>query len=235
MKPVIGITTELKAFDPPKGDQLQFFANYAECIDRAGGIPIVLPPTGDPAEIWLLLDGWLIPGGEDIDACHFGETNHEKARLGHPRRLLFESKLFQAMPPELPVFGICYGMQFLNVMRKGSLEQHIPDRLHHNEHAGGPLQNYRLTGISRLASILGRDSANGRSYHHQAVENLGCGLIQSATHEDGTIEALEDPEHPFFVGVQWHPERSPESETSTKLFAAFVEACREYHQKKVRT
>jgi len=179
-----------------------------------------------------VIDGWLIPGGLDIDAANFNEENHAKSNLQDPMRFDAESRMMQAIDPELPFLGICYGCQFLNVYRGGNLIQHLPDVVQHDAHAGGNLQNYIVESVSKLAESAGSKEMQGKSYHHQAVGRVGSNLRVVAQAEDGTIEAIEDDSKPFFVAVQWHPERTPEDATTTRLFSSFVNAAAEYKAKR---
>lgn len=231
MKPVIGITVDCVR-DPE--DQrtkglLTLNWNYAQAISDAGGVPIIIPPQADMDMVAGMIHGWLIPGGADIDASHFGEENHPAVGLQDPARYEAEARLYQAIDPSLPVLGICYGCQFLNVVRGGSLEQHVPDRVGHAEHTSGTLQSYPLVD-SQLKEIVGVDLIEGKSYHHQAVNRLGSGLTITSRHEDGTVEALESTDRPWMIGVQWHPERTPDDEATRRLFEAFVAKAAEYAQ-----
>lgn len=233
-KPIIGITVECRS-DPGDARTRGNFSlnwNYAQAIAEAGGVPIVIPPTADPDAIASLIDGWLIPGGNDIDAAQFGEENHPEVELQDPARFAVEAALMQRVPPDLPVFGICYGCQFLNVIRGGSLEQHIPDRTGGTYHSGGTLDRNEVEIDSLLAQTAGSTQIEGKSYHHQAVARLGEGLKSVARHADGTIEAIEATDRPWMLGVQWHPERTLEDPATRNLFEGFVAAAATYRRTK---
>lgn len=232
MKPIIGITVESK-FDPQDArtrGKMELNWNYAQAIADAGGVPIILPPTADMAEVAKIIDGWLIPGGLDIDAQQFGEENHPKSELQDPSRFAAEKALLEASDAAMPVFGICYGCQFLNVARGGSLHQHLPDVVGHESHSGGALQTYALETGSKLRQVTRVGEMAGKSYHHQAVKEVGEGLKVVATGEDGTVEAVEASDRPWMIGVQWHPERTLDDEASRRLFQEFVAEAARYAQ-----
>lgn len=234
MKPVIGITVECKhnpEDERSRGD-FKLNWNYAEMVAEAGGIPLVIPPMADMKEVAPLLDGWLIPGGDDIDAARFGEENHPKVSLQDPARYESEAALWKEISPEMPVLGICYGCQFINVIRGGSLVQHLPDVVHHEAHSGGTLQTYSLEADSRTAQILGTSTPQGKSYHHQGVGRIGEGLRVTGSHEDGTVEALEATDRSWLIGVQWHPERTPNDDATKRLFTSFIEAAANFKKSK---
>lgn len=233
-KPIIGITVECKS-DPADVRTRGNFSlnwNYAQAIAEAGGVPIVIPPTADPATIADLIDGWLIPGGDDIDAAHFGETNHPKVELQDPARFAIEKEIFARIDPAMPVFGICYGCQFLNVARGGTLEQHLPDRVGGDHHTGGTLGPNAIAPESLLAAAAQTDRIVGKSYHHQAVGAVGEGLKAVAHHADGTIEAVEATDRPWMIGVQWHPERTLEDPATRRLFESFVAAAAQFRRQR---
>lgn len=235
-KPVIGITVECKHLPQDERTRGSFSLNwnYAQAIAEAGGVPIVIPPTADPNAIARMIDGWLIPGGYDIDASNFGEENHAKVELQDPSRFESEQALMKAVDPEMPIFGICYGCQFLNVARGGTLEQHIPDRVGANHHTGGTLETLRIENESRLARAADAAEMKGKSYHHQAVGEVGAGLKVVARHEDGTVEAIEATDRPWLIGVQWHPERSLEDPATRRLFESFVQAAAEFKRSRAK-
>lgn len=235
MKPLIAITTDcdFDATNPRSKGKISLNYNYAEQVALAGGNPILVSPVTDLAELLPLISGWLIPGGADMDATHFGEANHPEVELMNPKRWETETALFKMVDARLPILGICYGCQFMNVMRGGSLIQHLPDVVSHDQHSGGTMQQYAIAGSSRLYGHTGAATIEGASYHHQAVNRLGNGLDIVSRHEDGTVEAVEDPLHPFFVGVQWHPERTPEDVATQNLFKSFVNAARDYQERLV--
>jgi putative glutamine amidotransferase len=233
-KPVIGITVDC-AFDPADGrtnGKLELNWNYAQAIAEAGGIPLLIPPQAEPGVVADIIDGWLIPGGNDIDASHWGEQNHPKVKVIEPERFDAERRLMDSVPPELPVLGICYGCQFINVAHGGSLEQHLPDVLGHDLHRGGTLQRYSVEAGSKLAEATGVESIEGKSYHHQAVGRPGAGLQVIAKDQEGVIEAIEATDRPWMIGVQWHPERTREDEATQRLFRSFVRAAAEYRAAK---
>ncbi|MFQ3587122.1 MAG: gamma-glutamyl-gamma-aminobutyrate hydrolase family protein [Fimbriimonadaceae bacterium] len=233
MKPIVGITVECK-FDPEDArsrGNMSLNWNYAEQIALAGGVPIVIPPTADPEALVPILDGWLIPGGNDIDARHWGEPNHPKSELQDPSRFEIEAALFRLSSPEMPILGICYGCQFLNVARGGSLIQHLPDVVPGEHHSGGTLDRAVVETDSKLGSIVGAE-VTGRSYHHQAVGRVGDGLTVVARHADGTVEAIEATDRPWLIGVQWHPERTPDDAATQNLFREFVAAAARYRAAK---
>jgi gamma-glutamyl-gamma-aminobutyrate hydrolase PuuD len=232
MKPIIGITA-IPHPDPSdlrSGGKLQLNWNYADEIAKAGGVPVLLPPMADASEVANILDGWLIPGGDDIDASNYGQTNHPKAELVDKGRFDAESRLWNAVDPAMPILGICYGCQFINVLSGGSIIQHLPDVLGHEEHTAGTLQHYGIDVSSRLSEILCAEGVEGRSYHHQAIDRVGEGLKVVGRHADGTIEALETSDSRWLFAVQWHPERTPEDGPTQRLFAQFVAAAFEFRQ-----
>ena len=229
-RPVIGITTScgLVPNDTSKGERLHVSRLYADCVLAAGGAPILLTKQ-TPVDVALeIIDGLLIPGGDDIDAARFGQQNHPTVQLEDPERFEFESALLARLPREAPVLGICYGCQAINVVRGGDIVQHIPDRVPDAVHTGGVLQEYDVHEGSRLASIIGATRTMGKSYHHQAADTPGAGLNVVARAQDGTIEALEDAEGRWMIGVQWHPERTPEDPATVRLFSSLVAAAAEY-------
>jgi putative glutamine amidotransferase len=232
--PVIGITTSCGTDpnDETRSERLYVNRLYADCIVAAGGAPILLTKQTPIAVALELIDGLLIPGGDDIDARFFGQDNHPAVKPEDPERFLFEKELLGVLPKETPVFGICYGCQAMNVLRGGDLVQHVPDKVANTQHTGGTLQQYEVLEDSRLAGVIGTTSAQGKSYHHQANDRAGEGLAVVATSADGVVEAIEDPKLPWFIGVQWHPERTPADPSSVRLFRSFVEAAAEYRQKR---
>lgn len=230
MKPLIGITVESEFDDSNdrSNGKLVLNWNYASRVAEAGGNPILISPLTDLEWAAKHIDGWLIPGGDDMDASHFGEENHPKVVLMNPKRWEMEDKFYGLIDAKLPILGICFGCQFINVKRGGSLIQHLPDVVAHEKHSGGTMQTYSLAADSKLAAVAGVSQIDGKSYHHQAVGRVGSGLDVVAKHEDGTVEGIEDKDHPFFIGTQWHPERTPDDEATKNLFRAFVAAAAEY-------
>ena len=232
-KPVIGITVDIEEGSAPGRQVLKLNENYAQAVSSCGGVPILISPETDASAVIEMVDGILIPGGPDIDAKHWGEANHEKAVLQVEERYEAETALLRAVPEAMPVLGICYGCQLMNVSRGGTLRQHLPDEVGHAGHEGGTLQEYELEAGSRLAEAMDGTKAEGKSYHHQAVGRLGTGLRATARHgADGVIEAIEASDLPFFVGVQWHPERMLEDAGTRRLFESFIAAAQEYRQAK---
>lgn len=235
MKPIIGITVDVKP-DPANArteGKLELNYNYAQAIADAGGTPLLIPPQAAPEDVLSLLDGLLIPGGDDIDARNWGEPNHGESKLIAEERFNAERKLFKALDPGLPVLGICYGCQFINVMRGGTLNQHLPDNPEADLHADGKMQRYEIQEDSKLAGVAGGLSISGESWHHQAVALIGKGLQAVAMHEeDGTVEAVEATDRPWLIGVQWHPERTAREERTKRLFEAFVQAAAKYREQR---
>lgn len=228
MKPIIGISVDCKQdeADARTGGQLTLNWNYAQAVAEAGGVPILIPPSADMEEVAKIIHGWVIPGGDDIDARHFGEENHPKVELQDPARFDAEARLYRVLDAETPVLGICYGCQFLNVVRGGSLIQHLPDVEGKDTHTGGVMQAYEIDPASKLEKIVGETAIEGKSYHHQAINTVGTGLTVVAKSEDGTVEALESTDRPWMIGLQWHPERTFADPKTRRIFEDFIAAAR---------
>ncbi len=236
MKPLIAITVDCR-FDSDNertNGKLELNWNYAQAVADAGGTPILVPPQADPRQLAEIIDGWLIPGGNDIDASNWGEANHKEVKTIAQERFNSEMSLFGAIDPSLPVLGICYGCQFINVAQGGSLEQHLPDVVGHDLHRGGTMQCYDIDASSKLAAAIDGDRIQGKSYHHQAVAKLGDDIRVVAKDEEGTIEAIEATNRPWMLGVQWHPERTADDPATQRLFKSFIEAATEYRKAKGR-
>jgi putative glutamine amidotransferase len=233
MKPIIGITVE-SVFSPDNlrtRGELNLHWNYPEAVVKAGGLPFLIAPMADMTEVAQVIDGWLIPGGADIDASHFGQENHPSVEVQDPSRWAAEYALFQALDPAVPILGICYGCQFLNVVHGGDLIQHVPDVVGHERHKQGVLETVTVQLDTKLGSVVGNKPC-GKSYHHQAVGALGKGLKVTALSADGIVEGLESIEKPWVVAVQWHPERTPEDDRNHELVKEFVREAAKYAERK---
>ena len=233
--PVVGLTTYLTRAQMGVWDVRASFLPqvYFQGVTASGGAAVLLPPQpvdADIAERVLdSLDGLLITGGNDVDSAAYGQQPHPSNDKPARERDEWEFALLRrALERQLPVLGICRGAQVLNVALGGTLHQHLPDVIGHSGHRAGnavfTTLPVRTVAGTRLAELVG-DSVDARCYHHQAIADLGTGLVVSGWDADGVIEALELPGHGFVLAVQWHPE---ESLDDLRLFSAIVEAARAY-------
>ena len=231
-KPLIGITSD---FNPGDSEPTYFLrARYVSAIQDLGGTPLILPMTQDTKVIKGLLDlvdGLLLTGsGPDLDPALYGESKRFKFKIMSPERAGFELKLAQmAVDRDLPVFGVCGGMQVLNVAFGGTLVQDIASEvkgaLAHQQKTAAvePSHEIRVTHGSQLSKIVREPVVWVNSSHHQAIKSLGQGLVVNATAPDGVIEGLEHPGCGFALGVQWHPEfLYRQDEHHRRLFEAFL-------------
>ncbi|HWP93668.1 MAG TPA: gamma-glutamyl-gamma-aminobutyrate hydrolase family protein [Thermodesulfobacteriota bacterium] len=228
--PLIGITTEIKA-DELKENCYLIETTYARAIAEAGGIPILLPSLCEKSSVLrdavANIDGLLLPGGRDMDPKYYNEEPHPKLRLMSKERTESEMVILdEALKQNIPVLGICGGMQLINVFFGGSLYQDIPSMISSAiVHEKGALHEILVEDGTLLGEIVKEKNFSTKSYHHQSVKAVGKGLKISARCPDGIIEAIEKEDH-FIIGIQWHPERE-ESGTSKRIFRAFIDRCRE--------
>ncbi|MFQ5514894.1 MAG: gamma-glutamyl-gamma-aminobutyrate hydrolase family protein [Myxococcota bacterium] len=229
MAPRIGITTYGPEGSPP-GVSLP--VTYIEAVERAGAYALLLAPRGLPVEEALaLVDGLILAGGGDIAPESYGGAGHETIYSVCPTRDVFEIELVRGalLTDGLPVLGICRGMQLLNVARGGDLEPHIPDtrgeRVVHRLPPRNPTAHpVELESASLLHEIFGCREFPVCSWHHQAVRKLGVGLRPVAWAADGVIEGCLLEDHPFALGVQWHPEMQvTDDPLQRRIFEALVE------------
>ena len=205
---------------------------YALAVQRAGGLALILPPderaVRDPDRVLDLLDALLLAGGSDIDPQTYGAEPHPETKGVHPRRDAFELALARrALERDMPLLGICRGMQMLTVATGGTLQQHLPDVLGHDQHRHTPGSfadhEVRLRPGSLAARTVGAERSTVKSHHHQGPDRLGRGLVATGfSDEDGSVEAVELPDRSFAIGVLWHPE---EDEASHAI-GAFVHEAR---------
>lgn len=242
--PLIGITTDHNS-RPSVGDSrgaaahTQFVLphSYAQAVEAAGGVPVLLPYRAGSESIARyveICDGFVFSGGDDYDPHAYGEEIHPNAVLLDPAREAFDRALIAAVEARRkPVLGICGGCQLMNLHRGGSLHQFIPDlRLNPSiEHRRFSIEEWQtkrhdvvIDRDSKLGGIVGSTALSSNSSHKQSVRDLGTLLRIVARAPDGIVEAIEDASLPFFVGVQWHPERQHEEAVQLKLFEALVRA-----------
>ena len=205
--------------------------SYVRAVQRAGGVGVVLPPDEAVAESPdLLLDrveALILAGGADVDPASYGAEPHPETRGTWPDRDRFELALARrALERDMPLLGICRGMQLLNVALGGSLDQHLPDSGHESHRAlGGTFGEHhvRLAPDSLACGAAGMEGFVVWSHHHQGVDRVGEGLrVSGWSVEDDLVEAIELPDKRFALGVVWHPEEDPDS----KVIAALVDAAR---------
>ena len=230
MKPVIGITFSSKNISGTS-------KNYIRAIEEFGGIPRILYP-GVPDSEYADIDGLLLTGGGDIHPDNFGQSYHPSLKYVNEARDALEIPLCQEkIEADIPIFGICRGIQVMSVAMHGDLYQDIPSQFidpltHPAKSVGGDSQHeIEIESDSRLSKIVGKSTDEVNSAHHQAVNEIGEGFDVTARSEDGVIEAMENPSKRFVLGVQYHPERMIETlefrEHRRKLFEAFIEAASE--------
>lgn len=235
--PLIGIPASVYR-ETPGATYLQFNGNYPAALAASGALPLVIPlGLGEEAlrGIFARLDGLCLAGGVDVDPEHYGEARHPALGKVDAARDAVELTLAHwALAADLPVFGVCRGIQLLNVAAGGSLYQdlaaQLPEALRHdlapdNSPWERPVHRVRVAAASRLAGILGGDELATNSFHHQAVKAPAPGFVPVAWTADGVIEGIEDPSRRFAVGVQWHPEGMYGTDPlARRLFDAFVAA-----------
>jgi putative glutamine amidotransferase len=234
MRPLIGVTTsELRASgastlrrqgEPPHAE-MALGMTYLRAVERAGGMPVVLPPViADVEELLSRLDGVCLSGGPDLDPAAYGDPErHVELGPTEPSLDAFELALARAAHAHgVPLLGVCRGAQALNVSRGGTLHQHVAG---HRQAESGSVctHDVEVEAGSRLARVLGAGPVEVNSFHHQAVDVLGAGLRVCARSADGTIEAIEGDGH-FVLGVQWHAETLAEDPGQLALFEALVQA-----------
>jgi gamma-glutamyl-gamma-aminobutyrate hydrolase PuuD len=230
-KPVIGITTYVTQARWSYWDREVALvpASYVRAVERAGGRPLLVPPSEDGVDETLAaVDGLLFSGGSDLDPELYDQEPHDETFGVVPERDRAELALLKAaLARDMPVLAVCRGSQVLNVARGGDLVQHLPDLVgdEKHKHTPGKFADHDVTleEGTRLAALLG-DRAPVKSHHHQGIGRLGRGLRAAAHAEDGVIEAVEDPSHRFALGVLWHPEAGED----VKLFEELVRQAREY-------
>jgi putative glutamine amidotransferase len=237
MRPLIGVFTSerhagklgtlQRCDEGAPAAELRLGTPYLRAIEAGGGLPVVLAPD-DPAiagELLERLDGLCLAGGPDLDPLSYGAAERHE-RLGPTDPVVDAAELALAREADaraLPLLGICRGAQALCVARGGTLRQHVDD--HRQTHAATePSHAVTVAPGSLLAGLTGGGDLDVNSFHHQAVDVLGAGVHAVATAPDGTVEAIEDPPRPFWLGVQWHAEGMVERREQLALFSGLVAA-----------
>lgn len=226
-----------------KGDlphKLQVNRPYTDAIECAGGIALIVarPKTNDALDAIIdVADGLLLLGGHDVNPCHYDESDHSCVGVNDERDDLEFALLTRALKKEIPVLGICRGMQLMNVALGGSLYQDVrkdmPGGIVHDHHYHGktvmPRDHHAhpvdVTAKTMLYKITKAKKLRVNSLHHQGVKVLGKDLIASAHAPDGLVEAIEIQKYPFGLGVEWHPEELGDK-PSQRVFSALIAAAR---------
>lgn len=236
--PVIGICTGLERVRFGPWHEVAAFTpqSYLRAVQRAGGMALLLAPdpwvTAEPGALLDLLDGLMLAGGSDVGPATYGHQPHPATTGWVPERDAFELALARgAMERDLPVLGVCRGMQVLNVARGGTLVQHLPDVAGLDDHRRtvgtfmGNDHDVALVPGSLAARAAGEALHPTKSHHHQGIDRLGNGLmVTGRATEDELPEAVEDPAKRFVLGVQWHPE----ADEASRVIGALVEGARDY-------
>lgn len=228
----IGITTYARA--PKIGFSLP--AEYVDAVRRAGAIPLLLPPGEPSVDSWLeIVDGIVLAGGGDLDPRLYRGNHHEEIYMVDEERDRSELELAgRILDRRVPTLGICRGTQVLNVVLGGTLHEHLPDVvgeqvLHRVPPREPTPHTIRVSANSLLARTLGRLELEASSWHHQSIKEMAPGLEGVAHAADGVIEAVEMRDHPFMLGVQWHPELTASADpVQQRLFDALIEAASRY-------
>ena len=218
-RPVIGICA---AIESARWGAWEVLVNlsprtYLLAVQRAGAIALILPPDDtiaeSPDELLDMIDGLILAGGSDIDPASYGAKPHPETRNTRPERDRFELALgTRALERDMPVLGICRGMEMMNVIQGGTLTQHLPS-LELHRHTPGVFTDHRvaLQPGSLAERVVGSEHTEVKSAHHQGLEVLGEGVVASGHADDGVVEAIDLPERSFAVGVLWHPEEDERS------------------------
>jgi gamma-glutamyl-gamma-aminobutyrate hydrolase PuuD len=236
-QPLIGVSTSITIGEYPERAYVN--SAYLRAVEQAGGIPVLLPPQLSASAretLWQRLDALVLTGGGDIEPVRFGQAAHAKTALVSPARDGLELELVdRALRDDVPLFGICRGVQVLNVALGGTLHQHVPDAVGETvPHAQAEPRHVATHPVkvlaegTRLGRIVGASELAVNSFHHQALGTLGRGLREVAWAPDQVIEAVEheDPRR-FVLGVQWHPEDLVGHDAAARaLFGAIVDAAR---------
>lgn len=240
MRPLVGIPCRAGVRGEAKRPVYHGNQAYVHAVENAGGIPILIPFMEDQASLYSLLprlDGILLPGGIDVHPHQYKEEVHEAVKESDPQLDALELILARwAWQNDLPMLGICRGMQVLNVSRGGTLYQDLSAQVpsdipHSNWDQPRSAINHDITVEpgSRMDQILGERVIAVNSLHHQAVKDPGEGLVVSGRAPDGVIELIEAPERRFVLAAQCHPEELyKDHPVWVRLFAAFVDACLEH-------
>ncbi len=234
MKPIIGIVPLVD----DKKESLWMLPGYMNGVLAVGGIPVILPLTSDCSVISQLLDkvqGILLTGGHDVDPSIYGEESLPECGAACIERDSMEKELLdQALDRDMPVLGICRGIQFINAYLGGTLYQDLPTQFdsdvdhHMSPPYDVPVHSVSIRENSGLCRLLNADKLQVNSYHHQAIKDKADCLSVMAVSEDGLIEAVEMPDKKFVWAVQWHPEFNYlKDENSRKIFEEFVRVCSE--------
>ena len=202
---------------------------YSLAVQRAGGLALILPPDDvvaeSPDELLDMIDALILAGGSDIDPASYGAKPHPETKVTWPERDRFELALgTRALERDMPVLGICRGMEMLNVIQGGTLNQHLAD-LELHRHTPGVFTDHRvrLEPGSLAERVVGAERTEVKSAHHQGLEELGEGVVTSGYADDGVVEAIELPGRSFAVGVLWHPEEDERS----RVVGSFVDEARD--------
>jgi putative glutamine amidotransferase len=201
---------------------------YSLAVQRAGGVAIILPPDDSvaeaPDELLDLLDGLILAGGSDIDPASYGARPHPETRGSWPERDRFEIALgTRALERDMPVLGICRGMEMMNVIQGGTLNQHLGLELHRHTPGAFTDHGVRLEAGSLAERVVGGEHTEVKSAHHQGVDVLGEGVVATGWADDDVVEAIELPDRSFAVGVLWHPEEDERS----RVVGALVDEARD--------
>jgi len=237
-KPLIGIGADVIT-EEGTTERAAGFLTYVDALRRAGAIPVIIPPDAHTAiDLIDVLDGVVLAGGSDCDPSVYGQECHSTVVPMDERRQSNDLELARlARAHSVPALGICLGMQMMNIAAGGTLIQDIPSQLqsdvrHAAEGETRTRHDVKVVEGTRLAWILAQRELNVNSSHHQAVGEIGAGLRVGAHALDGVVEAIEDPHHPFYLGLQWHPEDMKSEPSADAVFAAFVAAAREHVARK---